>query len=1202
MSWPMSQDFNEAMQNPRLSFSDPDLKTGDTVVGAHGMPLPRSGNFADVYQLRGADGREWAVKCFTRPVTGLGDRYAAITASLAEANFPFTVGFEFLAEGVRVGGIWRPVVKMEWVEGLLLNQVVRENAGKPPVLATLGQMWVKLCKRLRDAGVAHADLQHGNVLLVPGSRPGAYGLKLIDYDGMYVPALVNTPSGESGHPSYQHPARAKTKAYSQDVDRFPHLVVATALKGLAVCGPTLWEKYDNGDNLLFTEEDFQKPADSKVMRELWKTNDPALQAFVGRLAIACTKPIPQTPWLDQIILDTDPVPLDDEVRREAAAALGVAISAPVAPSLTVPAPKPATTPSFEFDVPTAGPNPAVRIKQPTAEVMDVELVEEKIRLEKYGKSRKDEKGSSKTMFIAGGVVLLLAGVAVAVVMSRGKPKTEIAQNKPDEPKPLIVKEPGKKEPPPKELPPKIVPVESVKPKDPVEPVKPKDPVEPMPMPASSFVLLEEACPKVEGFAAINGWRKKGPEYLAVISNSSDRPAPIPETKGFLLAAHGVAVHPAPKEFVAVVWKSPIAGKVRVTTRITHLDRGGGNGVAWWLEHRIADRAVVLAEGVLDIGAEAQPAAKVLHVEKGEMIVLGVDAKGGDHNNDMTEVTLTIAETEKGGLTWDLGADVADTIEQGNPHTDKHGNRETWSFVRSGVGVPKPKGPPTDDKSPVPPDAEAQSRAEKLIKEIYKAEYAKAKLPADRTALAEKLLALAHETKDDSVARFVLFREARDIAAEAGAVPASLDAIDAMSKFFDINALSMKADALALVAKTAPIPARRTASELALALTDDAVYADNYEVANRLAAFALATARAGNQTALAQQAGVRVKVIAEVKSAFELTETAQAALKAKPDDPDASVTVGKFLCMMKGDWDRGIPLLAAGNDAELKRLAENELAKPVTAADRMALGDGWWDLADKTASGQVKTQLQRRAGYWYRQAIGELTGLFKTKIEKRILELDKLGVATTFKEFTPLFNGKTLDGWQGRVDLKERATLSKKEYDEQVKLRTKAAFEHWRVSDGVLHYDGKDGGIHLQTTKDYGNFELTLDWKIEKGGDSGVNIRGNPQIQIWDSKEHPGALGVDKNSGSGGLWSNPAGDKAKVPLKNADKPVGEWNTFHITMIGNEVTVRLNGVVVVDRGRYQNSIDKGKPFPRRGPIELECCIGALWFRNVTIKELP
>ncbi len=206
-----------------------------------------------------------------------------------------------------------------------------------------------------------------------------------------------------------------------------------------------------------------------------------------------------------------------------------------------------------------------------------------------------------------------------------------------------------------------------------------------------------------------------------------------------------------------------------------------------------------------------------------------------------------------------------------------------------------------------------------------------------------------------------------------------------------------------------------------------------------------------------------------------------------------------------------------------------------------------------------------------------------------------------KGFTALFNGKDLDGWQGNIDMKQRVTMPKEKQADFIAARTKTALEHWTVKDGVIHMDSK-GGVSLQTVKDYGNFELYLDWKIAAKGDSGLYIRGQPQVQIWDSENTPGARGEDKNSGSGGLWNNPAGDKAKVPLKKADKPVGEWNTFHITMIGEEVTVKLNGVVVVDKGTMANYFDKGKPLPEKGPIELQFHGDPLWFKNISIKELP
>jgi len=336
MNWPVPQDFNEAVQEPGLAFSDPDLKAGQTVVGAHGMPLPRSGNFADVYQLRGADGRNWAVKCFTRPVVGLDQRYKQIGDQLGALKLPVMVDFQYLAEGIRVRGKWHPAVKMEWVEGLLINQFVRENAGKPHLLEALFQMWVRLCRRLREAGIAHADLQHGNVVLVPGTKAGSLGLKLIDYDGLYLPALANQPSGELGHANFQHPERAAKQTFSPDVDRFPHLVIATALKALVSSGPALWERYDTGENLLFMESDFLAPSHSPLMQELLRSRDSAVVSLVSRLAVACQRPIPQTPWLDLIAPDGVVTPPTVAESREAMIAFDLGLAKPAPPPLTPP--------------------------------------------------------------------------------------------------------------------------------------------------------------------------------------------------------------------------------------------------------------------------------------------------------------------------------------------------------------------------------------------------------------------------------------------------------------------------------------------------------------------------------------------------------------------------------------------------------------------------------------------------------------------------------------------------------------------------------------------------------------------------------------------------------------------------------------------------------------------------------------------------
>ncbi|MCS7020868.1 MAG: DUF1080 domain-containing protein [Gemmataceae bacterium] len=205
-------------------------------------------------------------------------------------------------------------------------------------------------------------------------------------------------------------------------------------------------------------------------------------------------------------------------------------------------------------------------------------------------------------------------------------------------------------------------------------------------------------------------------------------------------------------------------------------------------------------------------------------------------------------------------------------------------------------------------------------------------------------------------------------------------------------------------------------------------------------------------------------------------------------------------------------------------------------------------------------------------------------------------------FVPLFNGKDLTGWQGHVTMAERHKITDKtQLEELIRKRTDTAFKHWTVKDGVIYCDGQ-GGVSLQTVKDYGNFELLVDWKIAPKGDSGIYLRGQPQVQIWDSDNLPDNLQADRGKGSGGLWNNPPNDPAKQPLVKADKPVGEWNTFHIILVGDQVTVKLNGKTVVDKGKLYNYWFKNQPVPDKGPIELQIHGTPLWFRNIYIKELP
>jgi hypothetical protein len=190
-------------------------------------------------------------------------------------------------------------------------------------------------------------------------------------------------------------------------------------------------------------------------------------------------------------------------------------------------------------------------------------------------------------------------------------------------------------------------------------------------------------------------------------------------------------------------------------------------------------------------------------------------------------------------------------------------------------------------------------------------------------------------------------------------------------------------------------------------------------------------------------------------------------------------------------------------------------------------------------------------------------------------------------FVALFNGKDLSGWQGLIELPKRMKMSAAEREAAQKAANDRVLPHWTVTDGILGYDGK--GNSLQTVKDYADFELYCSWKIGPKGDSGLYLRGTPQVQIWDNPV-----------GSGGLFNNQK--HPSKPLKVADKPVGQWNTFHIVMKGDQVTIHLNGELVVDQVPLENYWERGKPLPATGPIELQHHGDPLWFKNIYIRERP
>lgn len=202
---------------------------------------------------------------------------------------------------------------------------------------------------------------------------------------------------------------------------------------------------------------------------------------------------------------------------------------------------------------------------------------------------------------------------------------------------------------------------------------------------------------------------------------------------------------------------------------------------------------------------------------------------------------------------------------------------------------------------------------------------------------------------------------------------------------------------------------------------------------------------------------------------------------------------------------------------------------------------------------------------------------------------------------PLFDGRSLAGWWGAETEDPRGYLAlPAEELAAKKARSRADIaQHWRVENGELVNDGN--GLYLTTQEDHADFELWLEYKTVAQADSGVYLRGCPQVQIWDTTEAGGKWNLGADKGSGGLWNNSPGAPGKDPLVKADKAFGEWNALRVRMIGERVSVWLNDALVVDHARLENYYDRKLALPREGPIQLQTHGGEIRWRKVWLREI-
>jgi hypothetical protein len=292
VGWPTPQEYNEAIQNPAANFADRELAAGQPELTPLGLPRPVTGNFASVYRLH-CGRRDLAVRCFWREYADMQQRYGAISRHLRQVHLPYTVDFEYLPRGIRIGGQWYPVLKMEWVEGDLLVPYIERHLDDPAALNALAERWRQMAGDLERADVAHGDLQHGNVLIVR-DRP-----VLVDYDGMFVPALRGLGSHELGHQHYQHPRRSADD-FDLWTDRVSALVIYVSLRALA-CRPDLWDQLTGGDEaLLLRRSDLADPPASPAFQLLASCPDRQLRNALAVLQRALTASPDAAPTLSAV--------------------------------------------------------------------------------------------------------------------------------------------------------------------------------------------------------------------------------------------------------------------------------------------------------------------------------------------------------------------------------------------------------------------------------------------------------------------------------------------------------------------------------------------------------------------------------------------------------------------------------------------------------------------------------------------------------------------------------------------------------------------------------------------------------------------------------------------------------------------------------------------------------------------------------------
>jgi eukaryotic-like serine/threonine-protein kinase len=278
--WPDASAYAIAARDVASFFTVPELQGASLRRSPLGLPLPATGRNAAVFKAT-VDGADLAVRVFTRAPNDGPERYRRIGEHISHLEGVLFPNVRWLDDSVHVGGATWPMIRMDWVEGLTLDHWVGAHRHDPELLRDFARRWDELFKFLEHSRIAHGDLQHGNVLVDAQHR-----VRLVDLDGMWIPALVDHPADEFGHVHFQHPGRLSERVWGERMDGFSSLLIAVSLVALSH-RPELWERYNDGGNNLIFRNDHFTDLDAPIWADIAEIDDDVLRRRLDKLREAC---------------------------------------------------------------------------------------------------------------------------------------------------------------------------------------------------------------------------------------------------------------------------------------------------------------------------------------------------------------------------------------------------------------------------------------------------------------------------------------------------------------------------------------------------------------------------------------------------------------------------------------------------------------------------------------------------------------------------------------------------------------------------------------------------------------------------------------------------------------------------------------------------------------------------------------------------